>query len=87
METEQSTPASAAGARRVLWAADLCSRWGVSLCTLWRWRRARRMPQPDFMGTGWTINLVEEFEQGGMRQAREPGHPPRSRPVPPARHK
>jgi hypothetical protein len=85
MEHEQSTTAPHP-ARRVLWAADLCARWGVSLCTLWRWRRAGRMPVPDFMETGWTLPLIEEFE-GGLRSTREPGRPPRSRPVPPARHK
>jgi predicted site-specific integrase-resolvase len=66
--------------RRVLWAQDLRERWGVSLATLWRWRRAGLIPQPDFMDTGWRLNTIEIFEASG-------GIPARSARSRPARHK
>ncbi len=88
MEKERAVaPERRAAVRRVLWASDLRERWGVSLCTLWRWRRGGRMPEPDFMGSGWTLDQIEEFERGGLRPAREPGLPPRSRPAVVAKHK
>lgn len=73
-------PAAAQPSRRVLWAQDLRERWGVSLCTIWRWRRGGLMPPPDFMDTGWRLSTVEDFEAAGGIPAR----PARSRP---ARHK
>ena len=51
--------------RRVLWAQDLRQRWGVSLPTIWRWRRSGLMPAPDFMDTGWRIETIESFEASG----------------------
>ena len=55
----------AQAARRVLWAQDLRQRWGVSLPTIWRWRRSGLMPEPDFMDTGWRLETIEKFEAAG----------------------
>ena len=57
-------PSSANQKRTVLWAADLCERWGVSLATLWRWRRSGKMPLPDFQGSGWRMATIVAFENG-----------------------
>ena len=51
--------------RTVLWAGELCERWGISQVTLWRWRRAGKAPAPDFQGTGWLVATIEAFEQCG----------------------
>jgi predicted site-specific integrase-resolvase len=56
--------------RSVLWAQDLRARWGVSLATLWRWRRAGLMPPCDFMDSGWRLSTVEDFEAAGGIPAR-----------------
>jgi hypothetical protein len=50
--------------RTVLWARDLCERWGVGLTTLWRWRRAGKVPAPDFQTSGWLTATIEAFERG-----------------------
>jgi len=63
--------------RSVLWAQDLRERWGVSLATLWRWRRAGLIPEPDFMDTGWRLSTVEDFESAGGIPARPAGYRPR----------
>jgi predicted site-specific integrase-resolvase len=54
----------AARRAKVIWAAELCERWDVSLVTLWRWRRRGQMPAPDFQGTGWLVATIEAFENG-----------------------
>lgn len=54
--------------RRVIWPKELCERWGISLVTLWRWRRARKMPQPDFQGSGWQVQTIERFERGQIAE-------------------
>ena len=64
-------PAAAQPSRRVLWAQDLRERWGVSLCTIWRWRRGGLMPPPDFMDTGWRVSTIESFEAAGGIPARQ----------------
>ena len=51
--------------RTVLWAGELCERWGISQVTLWRWRRAGKVLAPDFQGTGWLVTTIETFEQRG----------------------
>ena len=83
METERLPTALATrSARTVLWAQDLRERWGVSLCTIWRWRRAGLVPEPDFMDSGWRLETIEKFERAGGIPAR-----PTSSPGRPARHK
>ena len=85
----QTHGADAGGRRRVLWAQDLRARWGVSLATIWRWRRAGLMPQPDFMDSGWLLSTIESFESaGGIPDTPAAGldHPHPRRPGP-ARHK
>ena len=71
--------------RVVLWARDLCVRWGVSLSTLWRWRRAGSMPEPDFQKTGWRLETIENFERGAAALPPHPRPAPAARPR--ARHK
>jgi hypothetical protein len=79
-KTMQDVQQAAPPRRRVLWAQDLRERWGVSLATLWRWRRAGLMPPPDFMASGWRLSTIEDFEVAGGIPAR----PTSRRPV---RHK
>lgn len=57
--------------RTVLWAGELCERWGISQVTLWRWRRAGKVPAPDFQRTGWLVATIEAFENGNT--ANSPG--------------
>ena len=67
--------------RKILWARDLASRWGVSLPTIWRWRRRGAIPAPDFQGTGWRIAVIEALERGDLDVT------PRGPSDRPARHK
>jgi predicted DNA-binding transcriptional regulator AlpA len=61
--------------RTVLWAADLSARWGVSLPTLWRWRRKGKMPEPNFQGSGWLVATIEAFENGGAAGGKSGSRP------------
>jgi hypothetical protein len=51
----------------VIWPAGLRERWGISEPTLWRWRRAGKIPQPDVRigdREGWRPETIEAFERG-----------------------
>lgn len=61
--------------KTILRPADLCSRWGVSVTTLHRWRREKFIPTPLSLGPrmiGWRIDVIEGLEsdfdnQGGLQ--------------------
>lgn len=43
---------------------SLAARWGVSRNTVWRWARARKIPQPIKISgsTRWNLEGIERFE-------------------------
>lgn len=53
-----------------IWASDVqvCQRYGVSRCTVWRWAKEGRLPPPVKIGpsiTRWRLSEVIEKLEGG----------------------
>lgn len=49
---------------RILRAAELAERLGISRVSLWRWERERRMPPKRIVGpnvVGWLESEIEEW--------------------------
>jgi predicted DNA-binding transcriptional regulator AlpA len=59
----QTTPADS---RAVLWAADLARRYGKAQTTIWRWKQAGHLPEPDVRiadKVGWYLTTIEAHER------------------------
>lgn len=77
--TEHAEQQTASSNRTVLWLKDLQERWDISDVTLWRLRRANKIPPPTItLGkrVGWSIKTIEDFEAGRQSQQDERGAQP-----------
>lgn len=54
--------------RPVMWPRDLRVRYGISITTLWRWERSKKLPPRDvYIGgvpEGWRAETIEAAERG-----------------------
>ncbi|HZT04565.1 MAG TPA: hypothetical protein VFA39_20115 [Steroidobacteraceae bacterium] len=69
--TEHTEQQTASSNRTVLWLRDLQERWDISDVTLWRLRRANKIPPPTItLGrrVGWSIKTIEDFEAGRLNE-------------------
>jgi predicted DNA-binding transcriptional regulator AlpA len=74
MPLSTNTPARApkrprTGGTRCIFPRGLQDRYGVSNATVWRWRRAGRLPPMDvYVGgqaVGWLPETIERADRGG----------------------